>query len=1151
MYKNSTYVKRSSVFRARTYQPWRIMKLCLFLCVATLMQVSASTRAQTVTLRKANATVKDVLADIRHQTGYNILYDPDVLSTAKPISLSLTNVSLDEALRACLSGQPFTYEINDKTIIITPLVKKEAVPPAAITITGLVTNEQGMPLPGVTVRIKGAAKTTITTANGTYSISVPDGQAILVFTYVGFDGKEVPVGNQTSINVSLTPANKGLNEVIVVGYGAQRKSDLTGSIGSLKADDIQKSKSISFMEALQGRLAGIQVTSSSGEPGAAVNINIRGANSFNSGTQPLYVIDGVQIDINNDEVASSGFGNTSLSNPLAGISPSDIASIEVLKDASATAIFGSRGANGVVIITTKEGKANTSVLELNTYVGLSEPTKKIKMVGAQDYAAYRHTVTPNDSQWGTDTDGDGVLDAVKDMSGLPEYDWQDVIFRSALSQNYNVSYSGGNQKTTFATSLSYLNQDGLVMKNSYNRYGLNLKLSHKATDKLRLGTTVNASQTTSTGLVSNGGDGVRNYNGLIQNILLYKPVNVQSETDVNLDPDDNSSGLGDPRDLINYSYKKSPVFRILADVSADYTIIKGLTLTARTGGTITNSTNREFYPGNTSWGLSSNGVALLAKNNTSNWYQTTTLTYTRRINKHAFTLLAGFEANSYLAETFNMRGTGFDLQTVNGVDNIAMAKVLSYPPTTNKYKYNRVSQFGRLNYSYRDKYLLTATIRRDGSSKFGEGNKYALFPSAALAWRVSNEPFLKNQEVINDLKIRASFGLTGNDRIPPYQSLPIAGNTFYSASGNAELGISPNALANPGLKWETTYQYDAGIDLELFKGRIALTADVYLKQTRDLLLQADIAGQTGFSRQWQNLGRVDNKGIELSLNTVNVQTKTFSWQSNFNISINRNEIKSLGAVSFLPVIISGSVITDVGRLIVNQPIGTGYGYVFDGIYQLGDFTKQPNGTYLLNSDVVRMNGRNVQPGDFKYKDLNGDGIVDDQRDRTRISNSNPKHHGGLGNTFTYKNLDLSLLLQWSYGNDILFPSLYRLEAGASYISSITKDYWDNHWTEANPSNTHASITGRGKTEMSTYYLQDGSYLRLRNITLGQTLNSHWLEKAGIKSFRLYVTLENLLTFTSYKGFDPELTSYSPLLPGIDNIGYPRAKTYTLGLNVKF
>ena len=1153
MYNNPTAVKRGSGnFCARHYKLWRIMKLGLILCFAICIHVSARTVAQKITLHKTNATVKDVLSDIRRQTGFSILYDPDLLNTAMPVTLSLTNVSLQDALKACFTNQPFTYEISDRTIIIAPASKKEFALPFVVTVTGMVTDENEAPVQGVTVTIKGTGKSTVTAANGTYSISAPGAQSVLVFTHVSFNTREVTVGNQTRINLSLTPVNKELNEIVIIGYGTQRKSDVTGSVGSLKAEEIQKSKSISFMEALQGKLSGVQVTSSSGEPGAAVNINIRGANSFNSGTQPLYVIDGVQIDINKDEVASSGFGNTSLSNPLAGINPSDIASIEVLKDASATAIFGSRGANGVVIITTKEGKANTSVLELNTYWGLSEPTKKIKMVGAQDYASYRRATTPNDVQWSVDTNGDGILDTVKDMTGVPEFNWQDQIFRRALSQNYNVSYSGGNQKTTFAASLNYLNQEGLVKDNSYSRYGANLKISHKATNKLKIGTTINAAQTTSTGLVSNGGSDVRNYNGLMQNILLYKPVNVQSEADNTIDPDDNSSGLGDPRDLVRNTYKKSPVFRVLADVFADYTIIKGLTLTARTGGTITNSTNREFYPNTTSWGLANNGVALLANSNTSNWYQTTTLTYTRRFNKHAVTALAGFEANSYVAELFNMKGTGFDMQTVNGVDNIAMAKVLSYPPATNKYKYNRVSQFGRINYGWNDKYLFTATLRRDGSSKFGEGNKYAWFPSAALAWRAGNEPFLKRSKVINDLKVRASFGLTGNDRIPPYQSLPLTGNSFYSgASGNAELGIAPAALANPSLKWETTYQYDAGVDLELFKGRLAITADVYMKQTKDLLLQADISSQTGFPRQWQNLGRVDNKGLELSLNTVNVQTKNFSWQSNFNISINRNKIQSLGAVSFLPVSITGSLVTDAGRLIEGQPIGTGYGYVFDGIYQLTDFTKQTNGTYVLNNGVVKINGRAVQPGDFKYRDLNGDGIVDDQNDRTKISDSNPKHYGGFGNTFKYKNTDLSILLQWSYGNDILYPGLYRIEAGASFVSSVTKDYWDNHWTEANPSNTHASLTGRGKTDMSSYYLQDGSYLRLRNITLGHTLNANWMQRAGIKGFRLYVTLENLLTFSNYKGFDAELSSYSPLLPGIDNIGYPRARSCSFGLNLKF
>lgn len=1148
MYKNFTVLRYGSC-SCMLIKVARIMKITCLLLWLFILQVSANTYGQKISIHVRNADFEEVLLDIQRQSGYNFLYGAELPRMAQKVSVSINSATLPDALKLCLANQPFTYVINNKTVTLRLISGSSA--PVAIQVTGKVTDDKGMPLSGVSIKMKKSAGGAVTDTNGAYVITVPNSQAILVFTSVGYEGKEIIVGGQTRIDVTLSAVNKGLDEIIVVGYGMQKKTDLTGSIGSIKADDIQKSKSISFMEALQGRLAGVQVTSSSGEPGAAANINIRGANSFASGTQPLYVIDGVQIDINNDEVASSGFGNTTLSNPLAGISPSDIASIEVLKDASATAIFGSRGANGVVIITTKEGKANSSALELNTYFGLSQPTGQIEMVGAQDYAAYRHTVSPTDGQWGTDTNGDGTLDAVKDMTGIPEYNWQDLLFRNALTQSYNVNYSGGNLKTTFATALNYLNQEGLVLDNSYKRYGLSLKINHKATDKLKLGTTINASQVISTGIVSNGGEGVRNYNGLIQNILFYKPVNVQSESDINLDPDDNSSGLGNPLNLVSDAYKKSPVFRIIADVSADYTIIKGLTLTARTGGTITNSSNREFYPANTSLGQSSNGVALLANSNTTNWYQTTTLTYIRRIKQHAFTLLAGFEANSYLAETFNMKGTGFDLQTVNGVDNIAMAKVLAYPPTTNKYKYNRLSEFGRLNYSWKDRYLFTATIRRDGSSKFGAGNKYALFPSAALAWRVINEPFLKKQSVISDLKLRTSFGVTGNDRIPPYQSLSSTYNTFYSgSSGNAELGISPNTLANPFLKWESTYQYDAGLDLELFKGRIALTIDAYLKQTKDLLLQADVPGQTGFAKQWQNLGRVDNKGIEFSLNTINIQTPVFTWQTGFNISFNRNEIKSLGNVSFLPVTISGSVMTDVGRLIVGQPIGTGYGYVFDGIYQLSDFTKQVNGTYVLNGGVTKINGRSVQPGDFRYKDLNGDGIVDDQNDRTKISDSNPKHTGGFSNTLKYKNTDLSVFFQWSYGNDILYPGLYRIEAGASTISSITKAYWDDHWTEINPSNSHASISGKGKTEMSTYYLQDGSYLRLKNVTLGQTLNANWLKKTGIKSCRVYVTVENLLTYTKYKGFDPELASYSPLLPGIDNIGYPRAKTFTFGLNVK-
>jgi TonB-linked SusC/RagA family outer membrane protein len=1126
------------------------MKLTFLLCVVAFMQVSASSFAQKISLQKNNATLLETLNDIRLQSGYNVFYDADLIKNARPINVNLHNVSIEDALAHCFDGQPFNYLIKQNTIVITPKKSDEGVKDLVFKITGKVTDDQKQPLPGVAVRVKGTSIGTVTDAGGNYSINASDQGSILVFSFIGLESQEVPA-NRSEINITLTAKPSNLNEVVVIGYGTQKKSDLTGSLSSIKAQDLQQSKAVSFMEAMQGRASGVQITSSSGEPGAAVNVNIRGANSFNSGTQPLYVIDGIQIDVNSGEVASSGYGNTSQGNPLATINPADIVSIEILKDASATAIFGSRGANGVILVTTKSGKANSSSLEISTSLGISSASKKFKMLGAQDYADYRFLTNPQDPGYAMDTNGDGKLDAVKDMTGVASHDWQNEVLRNALAQNYDISYSGGSAKTTFAASAGYLNQQGLILKNNYERYNLSLKVNHNATSRLKLGTNINATQSISNGPASNGGDNVRNYNGLIQTFLLARPVNITSFTDLAADPDGGT--FGSPLDFVNNAYKQSPFLRLIADLSADYKIIDGLNLNVRGGGIITSSKNKEFYPSSTSWGLPANGVAILNNANTTNWYQTTTLTFTKRINKdHLLTALAGFELNSYTGESFSMVGQGFDLQTINPVDNISTAKVLFQVPTTNKYGYNRESEFGRLNYSWKDRYLLTATLRRDGSSKFGDDFKYAWFPSAAIAWRASNESFMKNQATITDLKIRGGFGVTGNDRIPPYQSLATTANTFYSGSnGTSTLGISPNTLANPRLKWETTYQYDAGVDLTLWTDRINFTADVYLKQTKDLLLQADIPGQTGFIKQWQNLGQIDNKGLELALNTINVRTGDFTWGSNFNISFNRNKVISLGSVNYIPVNIAGGAVISVGRVIVGQPIGTAYGYVFDGIYQLSDFNQQTNGTYLLKPGVTTIQGRVVRPGDPKFKDLNGDGKVDNTNDYTIISNSNPKHFGGFANNFRYKNFELNVLLQWSYGNQILNTGRYRYEAGAGYFANVTQDYWDNKWTPDNPSNKYAAVTAQGKTDISSYFVEDGSYLRLKNVTLSYNLNATpFLKKLGISGCRLYVTGENLHTWTKYTGFDPEVNSYSPLLPGIDNISYPRSRTITFGLNVK-
>ncbi|RKR84018.1 TonB-linked SusC/RagA family outer membrane protein [Mucilaginibacter gracilis] len=1105
-----------------------------------------------IDLSLKGVTLKEFISAVESKTNYTFIYNN--LDLTQAVSIEIKRGDLREILNKVLSAKKIAFEISGTRIIIDPNITKKKIPDnpqLQKKISGTVTDEKGMSLIGVSVRIKSAGSGTATDQNGNFTLMVPE-SATLVFFYTGYKQEEIVVAGKQQILVTLKEDHRILDEVVVVGYGVQKKSDLTGSISSIKGEELQQSKAISFMDAMQGRSAGVQVTSSSGEPGAATTVSIRGTNSFNSGTQPLYVIDGVQIDVNNAEAASSGLGNTSQTNPMAGINPSDIASIEILKDASATAIFGSRGANGVVIVTTKSGKSNTSVIELNTYAGVSWASRKIKMLGAQDYANYRFEADgPIDTVWSRDSNGDGLLDAPKNMAGVPSHDWQDEVLRKALSQSYNISFSGGSPKTTFYGSASYLNQQGLILNNKFERYGFNLKITHNATNRLRIGGNINVSQAIATGPASNGGDGVTNSNGLIQNFMLYKPVNVPDPGSLALDPD--GSAFGSPVDFVTYAYKSSPLSRAIGDLVADYRIIDGLTLSVRSGGVLTYSSNKEFYPSNTSWGLAANGKAILNNSNSTNWYESNTLTYTKRFKqKHALTALVGFEANSYTSETFDMAGEGFDIQSINAVDNISSAKVLTKLPTTNKIKYNRVSQFGRLIYGYDDRYLFTATLRNDASSKLADNHKSALFPSGAFAWRMSNERFMRKQRLFSDIKFRTSFGITGNERIPPYQSLSTMSNVYYSAStGSATLGEAPSISGNSLLTWETTYQYDAGLDFSLLDDRVTVSTDVYLKKTKDLLLQADVSSQTGFMKQWQNLGQIDNKGLEFSLSTINLRNKNFTWSSNFNISFNRNKIINLGSVSYLPVNIKGGNISSVGRVIVGQPIGTGYGYVFDGIYQTSDFIT--TGTVnTLKPGVPSILGRTVRPGDLKFKDLNGDGRVDNTNDYTIISNSNPKHYGGFSNNLKYKNLELNVLLQWSYGNDILNTGRYRYQAGAGFFANLSQDFWTNRWTTSNPTNTVPALKGQGKTDISSYYVEDGSYMRLKNITLSYNLKgSKFLKTAGISGFRLYITAENLYTWTKYTGFDPEIASYSPLLPGIDNISYPRSKTITLGLTAKF
>ena len=1021
---------------------------------------------------------------------------------------------------------------------------------AQLRVTGTVLDAStGEPMAGASVIEQGTKGGTTTDSKGHFSLNVSNRQSVLTFSFIGMVSQNIQVGNQTSITVELQQDVTQIENVVVsIGYGDALKKNVAGSLSVLGTTEIAKSKGPSFMDAMQGRIAGVQVSSSSGEPGAGMDIVIRGGNSINAGTHPLYVIDDVQIDINESEVATSSYTSSNVAyNPLSGINPADIESITVLKDASATAIYGSRGANGVIIVKTKGGHGEKASVDFDMSVGISRVANTIDVLQGQEFAEYRHVAFPTNETWAIDTNGDGKPDTVRDFSDYPSHNWQDEIMRTAVTQSYNIGVSsGGNGKTKLSASAGYLNQEGIVKKNSMERFTGRIRFDSDISKTLAVGGTINFSHIVTKGPVVSAGSNA--YNGLVQSFILYKPL-IRTDDDDDADFSENvSSSMTNPITFLNDSYKATTQDRTIADIYLKYKPHKNLTLRVSGGGTIVKSKAEEWYPATTSWGYTKNGLAVITDRGTEAWQTSNTLTYALSKEKHYFNAVLGFELRSYTSSSLNTRAEGFENQSYNGVFDMGAAAVFPNAVQTSRSRNTSESEFLRVNYTYDNRYILTASIRRDGSSKFGANTKYGYFPSAALAWNVAKEEFMKRQEVFSDLKLRLSYGATGNDRIPAYQSLSRTSKSYYgNAAGGIMLGLTPAEIANPELKWETTHQFNAGINMSMFRNRLNIEADIYHKKTTDMLLHADVAGQTGSFHQWQNIGRVDNKGFELTINTVNIQTRNFTWTTNLNFNMNRNEVKSMGNVSSLPVKVGGGHFSEVGRVLVGHPIGSGWGYVYDGIYQLDDFNEDGS----LKEGVARFAGLTPQPGDMKFKDIGGnDGVIDPVNDKTVVSNSDPKHYGGFTNNFTYKNFDLSVMFQWSWGNDIINIGRYRYEGFTPWYN-VTEDYFRNRWTPENPTNRYPSIDGEGKTEMSSYYVEDGSYLRLKNITLGYTIPRHISRKVGISHARIYVTAENIFTWTDYSGYDPEVAFHNRLISGLDYTTYPRARSFFFGLSIKY
>lgn len=989
--------------------------------------------------------------------------------------------------------------------------KSVLIATAEQTVSGRVTDEKGEALPGVSVSLKGTTRGTSTDNTGRFQLVVPGPEAVLVFSYIGYANQEITVGNRQSFDVKLVSDEQNLNEVVVVGYGTQRKSDITGSLSSVSAKEIRATPITGVGQALQGRAAGVFVTQASNAPGGGVSIRVRGGNSINAGNEPLYVIDGFPVYNENGP----------------NLNPNDIESMEILKDASATAIYGSRGANGVVLITTKRGKSGQNRIELETYYGIQNVRKQIPMLNAREYAQLVNEAQVNA--------GRPVVFTDQQLSSFGEgTNWQNEIFRQAPMQNYQLTASGGNDKTRYAISGNYFDQQGIIINSKFDRGSLRFNFDHKLNDKVSLGTNLNIVRTRTFAVPTDadGGNGAS---------VVYAALNF-SPTQPVYNPDGslvvfNTPGriqIGSPVAQALGTSNQTVGTRLLGNVFVDYKILPGLSFRTSFGTDLNYSKNSFYISRLTASGAQLGGQGAIQNNQSSNWLNENTLTYVKSFNTvHNLTLLAGYtmQGNRFESVRASAQGYANDILTFNNLGGASTPLI----PTSSASDWQLNSYIGRANYDYNGKYLVTATVRADGSSRFGAGNKWAVFPSGSFAWRISEESFLKANPVINDLKLRLSYGLSGNQEIGQYQSLATLGTQNANFNNTVAIGIGPTRVANPDLRWETTAQANIGIDVGLWNNRISVTADVYEKKTTDLLLSVPLPFVSGYASALQNLGSIRNRGVELGINSTNT-TGAFRWTTSFNIAGNRNKVLDLGNQREFPAGESSGhlQLPNSGLVRVGEQIGLFYGLKSNGIFQ-------------NQAEVDASAQKTAKPGDIRYIDQDGNGAIN-QSDRVILGYAQPKFFGGLTNTFSYKGFELMVFMQGTSGNSIFNINRFELES-LTGVSNQSRRVLDR-WTPTNPSTTMPRANAVGNAYViSDRQIEDGSYLRVKNVNLSYTLPQALTKRAKLNNVKVYVSAQNLLTFTNYTGFDPEVNRYgqNTLSQGTDYGSYPGSRIFLGGL----
>lgn len=1106
--------------------------------------------------------LKNVLLDLQKHYGVEIIFEDRLVRSVNVAPGMLDfNQSLEKNLGILLQQNGLTFKKTRKnTFVITEVKAKEIVPvkdearetsalpeqtvnnetvafqpvsqQATVdrTIKGKVTDESGAGLPGVSVVLKGTQRGTSTGAAGDFTLDIPEGgsQNVLVLSFVGYKSQEVTVGSQSAIDVAMSPDENALDEIVVVGYGSVKKSDLTGAVGTIKGEVLQERPASSLNQGLSGRIAGVNVSSNSGRPGGRANIRIRGASSISVSNNPLYVIDGVILN-----AVELGNGST----PIDYINPNDIASIEVLKDASSTAIYGARGANGVILVTTKRGTSGGGKVTYDSDFSIGVVPKKLPVLNSREFLQVEETLYANAAKydpvgWATGTKyTDPKLKRTNpllfDASGNPLYDtdWQDETFQKAFTQNHQLGLTGGSEKGSYGAFLNYRNENGIARESWQKRFAGRFVFDSQIKSWLKVGGTLGYTDQNEKQIDQLGGGGITAMRQVLEALPII-PVKYPNGKWASNRDYPGMEGGDSPLRVVAERLFYLRTQTMLGNMYASIRLADGLELRSTIGTNVINQREDYFAAAGLQY-ISNNGDASVTSRRFNSWQFENYLTYAKEFGKiHSVNAVLGLswqhmDRFDNAARSQNFTDTYFQFNNL-GAGATALA------PSSSASAYGLNSYFARVNYSLMDKYLVTFTGRIDGSSKFGDANRYAFFPSAALAWRVSEEEFIKNVSAISNLKIRASYGATGNSEIPAYRAL--AGLQSYDVifDGVRNIGIGVNRMSNSNLQWEKTQQVDFGIELGILSNRLSFELDLYRRKVNKMLLDAPLPLSSGYGSIFTNVGSMENKGVEFALNSTNLKTENFSWSTTFNISVNKNKVLALSGGSD---IFSGNTIVRVG-----EPVGSFFGRVHEGTWS--------------TAEAEQAKKYNMLPGDVKYKDLNNDGTINDN-DRAIIGKGIPDGFGTFLNTFQYKALSLTVDLQYMYGNDVLDRSIHSAEDRQGIANSYKTVL--NAWTETNQNTPIAQvrpINAYYTTNNDSHKVTDASFIRGRNLLLAYTFPASMVSKLKLDRLRVYGSVQNFFVMTKYKGYDPEVSnSGSPFDQGFGLYDYPKPRVFMLGLNI--